>query len=233
MLAFSSSSALAQSIFDVEFIVFKRIDQQDNAAQVKESNLPELIDEVSLNELPEGYSKLSASQMKLEGVYNRLKTSPNIRPLLHFGWRQPLMDKADTPWLHYSLSDEAESEGLEEFEGVIRFSRNQGLLIEHKVIGFKPMRIPEEFRTSAQQNSSFDNADDDSDAILVSGEPLSEQVIVDHQMPDQLHGYFVLSESRKVKLDELHYFDHPNMGILLKVTPHEASLEEQEALENP
>ncbi len=233
MLAFSTSSAIAQSIFDVEFIVFKRIDQQDNAAQVKESNLPELDDEISLNELPEDYSKLSANQFRLEGVYNRLKTSPNIRPLLHFGWRQPLMDKEDTPWLHYSLTDEAESEGLEEFEGVIRFSRNQGLLLEHKVIGFKPMRIPEEFRTSERQNSSFDNADNDSNAILVNDEALNEQVIVNHQMPDQLHGYFVLSENRKVKLDELHYFDHPNMGILLKVTPHKASLEEQEALENP
>ncbi|ACV26557.1 CsiV family protein [Kangiella koreensis] len=233
MLAFSTNSALAQSVFDVEFIVFKRIDQQDNAAQVKETNLPELNDEISLNELPEGYSQLLASQFKLEGVYNRLRTSPNIRPLLHFGWRQPLMDKADTPWLHYNLSDEAETEGLEQFEGVIRFSRNQGLLVEHKVIGFKPMRIPQQFLSSEPQNSSNENSDEDMNAIFVDAEALNDQIVVDQQMPDQLHGYFVLSENRKVKLDELHYFDHPNMGILLKVTPHKASLEEQEALENP
>lgn len=228
-LIFNAQSSSAQSTFDIEFVFFKRIDQQDNSAQVKDTDLPDIEAEFNFSELPEGFITLSGSQLKLHGVFDRLKTSRNIRPLLHIGWRQPLLDKSNTPWLAFSTSDNPDEEGLDEFNGIIRFSRNQGLLVENKVIGFKPLNIPEELMSNSQTDYSNFDADDAESIALIT----NEEAVVDHQMPDQLHGYFVLSENRKVKLDELHYFDHPNMGILLKVTPHKASLEEQEALQNP
>lgn len=227
-LVLSASNSLAQNIFDIEFIFFKRVDLQDNSAQVKESELPEIETQYSFNQLPENFNQLTTSQLKLHGVWDRLKTSPNIRPLLHLGWRQPLMDKDKTPWLSYVATDAPEEEGLDEFNAVIRFSRNQGLLVENKVIGFKPLNLPDDYVPATDTDSAYE-----SDPIESLNKVISEEPIIDHQMPDQLHGYFVLAENRKIKLEELHYFDHPNMGILLKVTPHKVSLEEQEALQNP
>ncbi len=229
-LAFSTNSSVAQSIFDIEFVFFKRIDQQDNSAQVKETELPDIETEYLFSQLPEEFTLLTDSELKLHGVYDRLKTSPNIRPLLHIGWRQPLLDKAETPWLGYTATDNPDENGLDEFNGVIRFSRNQGLLVEHKVIGFKPLSLPTgyDYGQSEEADPSYDY-----DAVEAFAFTENQEPMVDQQMPEQLHGYFVLSESRKIKLEELHYFDHPNMGVLLKVTPHKASLEEQEALQNP
>ncbi len=228
-LLFSAQNTSAQSIFDIEFVFFKRIDQQDNSAQVKETELPDIETEFDFNNLPEGFTQLTGNQLKLYGVWDRLKTSQNIRPLLHIGWRQPLMDKSETPWLTYSAIDEPAQAGLDEFNGLIRFSRNQGLLIENKVTGFKPLNLPEEYMQPNEEKDS----DYQYDEVESFAATPTEQPLVDMQMPEQLHGYFLLSENRKIKLDELHYFDHPNMGILLKVTPYEASLEEQEALDNP
>ncbi|MCW8856920.1 MAG: peptidoglycan binding protein CsiV [Kangiella sp.] len=228
-LAFNTGSSAAQSFFDIEFVFFKRIDQQDNLAQVKESDLPDIETEYSFTQLPEGFIQLTGSQLKLHGVWDRLRTSQNIRPLLHIGWRQPLLDKSETPWLAYDATDAPEEEGLNQFNGLIRFSRNQGLLVEHKVIGFKPIDIPEQYLLTPDSQDGVNEQDE----LEMLDEPVSEEPMVDLQMPEQLHGYFVLSENRKVKLDELHYFDHPNMGILLKVTPYKATLEEQEALQNP
>jgi hypothetical protein len=37
--------------------------------------------------------------------------------------------------------------------------------------------------------------------------------------------YFELNESRRMRSKELHYLDHPAMGIIVKITPVEASLE--------
>lgn len=227
-LVFSIPNSLAQSIFDIEFVFFKRIDQQDNSAQVKETELPDIETEFDFSNLPEDFTLLTNDELKLHGVWARLRSSQNIRPLLHIGWRQPLLNKSETPWLAYSASDAPEEAGLDEFNGLIRFSRNQGLLVEHKVTGFKPLNLPEEFMQSSDEESSdyqYDRVDTFDDS--------AQEPVVDMQMPDQLHGYFVLSENRKIKLDELHYFDHPNMGILLKVTAYKASLEEQEALQNP
>lgn len=226
-LAFSTNSSVAQSIFDIEFVFFKRIDQQDNSAQVKETELPDIETEFMFSQLPEDFTLLTDIELKLHGVYDRLKTSPNIRPLLHIGWRQPLLDKSETPWLAYAATDASEEQGLDEFNGVIRFSRNQGLLIEHKIIGFKPLNLPTGYNQT-EEDSSYDY-----DAIEAFAFSDSKEPMIDQQMPEQLHGYFVLSESRKIKLEELHYFDHQNMGVLLKVTPHKASLEEQQALQNP
>lgn len=228
-LCFNTPSALSQSVFDIEFVFFKRIDQQDNSAQVKESELPTLETEFSFEALPEGFSLLTTSELKMHGIWDRLKTSKSIRPLLHIGWRQPLMDKSQTPWLSYSANDAPEEAGLDEFNGIIRFSRNQGLLVEHQVIGFKPLNMPQELNTI----ESFESDDSPIDDIESYSLDNNQSPVIDMQMPEQLHGYFVLSEYRKVKLEELHYFDHPNMGILLKVTPYKASLEEQEALQNP
>ncbi|MBD3654315.1 CsiV family protein [Kangiella sp.] len=227
-LVFSIPNSLAQSIFDIEFVFFKRIDQQDNSAQVKETELPDIETEFDFSNLPEDFTLLTNDELKLHGVWARLRSSQNIRPLLHIGWRQPLLNKSETPWLAYSASDAPEEAGLDEFNGLIRFSRNQGLLVEHKVTGFKPLNLPEEFMQSSDEENSdyqYDRVDTFDDS--------AQEPVVDMQMPDQLHGYFVLSENRKIKLDELHYFDHPNMGILLKVTAYKASLEEQEALQNP
>lgn len=228
-LVLGAQNSTAQSVFDIEFVFFKRIDQQDNSAQVKETELPEIETKFSFSNLPEGFTLLTDSQLKLHGVWDRLRTSQNIRPMLHIGWRQPLMDKSETPWLSYSAEDAPEEAGLDVFNGLIRFSRNQGLLVEHKVTGFKPLNLPEEF----MQPTDDDNSSYEYDEVEAAVAAPTEQPMVDMQMPEQLHGYFVLSENRKIKLDELHYFDHPNMGILLKVTPHKASLEEQEALDNP
>ncbi|NVK21977.1 MAG: hypothetical protein HWD86_05630 [Kangiellaceae bacterium] len=198
----------AQSIFDVELVFFKRVDKQDNEAQVANDNLNIEDSGYSLtsSNLPENYRLLERSEQKLEGVYNRLRSSASMRPLLHIGWRQELNDKDLTPWLSFTVSDEATQKGLINFNGAIRFSRNQGLLIENKIVGFR-------------------------EASLNTGNGVEENTPED-QIPDELSGYFLLNESRKIKLGDLNYFDHPNMGILIKVSPYQVSLEEQEQLQN-
>lgn len=221
-LALMASANQAQTIFDVELVFFKRLDTsgQLNYLKLEEPSLAELessliqqesssIDaeaeeQFTLNEpvlLPEGYKVLESSEMQFEGVFKRLRSSPNLRPLLHLGWRQPLENKSETPWLSFAVNDDPEQKGLIEFSGSLRFSRNQGLLVEADITGFKA---------------------EDPDFIIEE---------TDEQTPEQLAGRFLLEESRKVKINKLHYFDHPTMGLLIQITPYQATLEEQEALE--
>ncbi|NVJ66069.1 MAG: hypothetical protein HWE16_06245 [Gammaproteobacteria bacterium] len=201
---FAAFPIAAQTIFDVEVVFFKRLDVtgQFNYLAKDENSVSE--QKYTLNNpvsLPADYSTLERAERKLEGVFNRLRASANMRPLAHFAWRQPLNDKDDTPWVSFAVSDEPEQKGLLDFIGNIRFSRNQGLLVEALISGFK----------AADPNIIIDESDE--------------------QMPDQLAGYFILDENRKVKVNKLNYFDHPTMGILVRVTPYQATLEEQEAFE--
>ena len=138
-----------------------------------------------------------------------------------------------------NLQDEPEQKGLEGFQGVIRLSRNQGLLLESRTIGYK--EIPDSLSTETEAIDSNEDAElldlpfeTDSEQVTTENDDVNadkEEVIVqDLQMPDQLSGFFEMSETIKVKLGKLYYIDHPTMGLLVKVTPYQASLEEQESL---
>ncbi len=203
-LSIFSIGLKAQTIFDVELVFFKRLDatgQFNYLAKEAHSASRQGYSLKNPTRLPEDFVPLKRNEQKLEGVYRRLRASANMRPLLHIGWRQPLNDKEQTPWLSFEVSDLPEKKGLQNFIGNIRFSRNQGLLVENIISGFK----------AADPNFVIEETDE--------------------QTPEPLAGYFELKENRKIKINKLNYFDHPTMGILIKVTPYQATLEEQEALE--
>jgi len=264
-LLLASFNLTAQTIFDVEFVFFKRLDQLHMQGQPEPIPLENDEVEFLLSEsnalLPEGYRILARNEQQLEGVYNRLRSSPNMRPLLHLGWRQELQDKADTPWLSFNLNDAPDQEGLEGFNGIIRLSRNQGLVLEGQVVGYKEptmpltedlslnndpesqesdLELPFSNQGSDQNNNSENNTtgntSNEENLGAVENEGVtnvqsdSNDFEDDMQIPDELSGFFEMSETIKVKLGKLYYIDHPTMGLLIKVTPYQASLEEQKAL---
>ncbi|GEM_PF-1380845 len=255
-LLLASFSLTAQTIFDVELVFFKRLDQLHMQGQPEPIPLEDDDVEFLLSEnnsmLPEGYSLLARKEQQLEGVYNRLRSSPGMRPLLHLGWRQELQDKADTPWLSFNLNDAPDQEGLEGFNGIIRLSRNQGLVLESQVVGYKEpattfsqdeslsndpteQEPALELPFNNQENSSEENSNEDSLETVENGVATNVQTENNDfeenmQIPDELSGFFEMSETIKVKLGKLYYIDHPTMGLLIKVTPYQASLEEQKAL---
>ena len=205
ILSVSAFSANAQTIFDIELVFFKRLDATGQFNYLAKDSNPANGQQYSLSSplsLPTDFTVLKRSERKLEGVYNQLKSSANMRPLLHLGWRQPLNDKEQSPWLSFKTTDDPTKKGLQDFLGNIRFSRNEGLLVESLISGFK---APNE---------------------------ISPDTIVDEQEVAELAGYFVLQENRKIKINKLNYFDHPAMGILIKVTPYQATLAEQDKLDS-
>ncbi|WP_345291342.1 CsiV family protein [Kangiella marina] len=239
-LLLTSTAVSAQTIFDVELVFFKRINDLHLVGQPEPIPLSEEFDSESspfyLSEnspmLPEGYTLLSRQQQQLEGVYRRLRSSSDMRPLLHIGWRQELQDKADTPWLSFNLTDSPQVKGLEGFEGIIRLSRNQGLVLESQVVGYKEPTQVEVFDTVDEETEEVSNLDlpfeKQQDDVESNAE--DQEFHENLQIPDELSGFFEMSETLKVKLGKLYYIDHPTMGLLVKVTPYQASLEEQDAL---
>ena len=238
ILALSALTLRAQTVFDVEMVFFKRIGDLHHTGQQEPIRLSDTeTSEFSLTAtpplLPQGYAVLNRSQKKLEGVYRRLRSSSDMRPLLHIGWRQELDNKSSTPWLTFNLQDTPELTGLEGFDGIIRLSRNQGLLLESRVIGYKEVAdLTEDTTPSSESTESDDNAgldlpfstETETETELEQELQTEEDLEQDSQMPDELSGFFEMSETIKVKLGKLYYIDHPTMGLLVKVTPYQATL---------
>lgn len=215
--ALSSKPAYSESLFDVELVLFKRLDAAGEYNYLGKDNPPDSSVKtagsavINLDSLPANYQIIPRANRKLEGTFNKLRSSANMRPLIHLAWRQPLEDKEQTPWMSFKVSDTPDKKGLQDFTGLIRFSRNQGLLVENFITGFK-----------AGNNNQESIATDDTTVTT------TEQ---DNAVAKPLAGYFTLSENRKIKINKLHYFDNPTMGLLIKITPYRATIAEQESLE--
>ena len=54
---------------------------------------------------------------------------------------------------------------------------------------------------------------------LVAKKLITEDLLTQDNIPI---AYFELNESRRMRSEEIHYLDHPALGIIVKITPIEA-----------
>lgn len=156
--------------------------------------LPEKIDssdsDVLLGSGSAGRNLLSESQLTLKETARRLTSSGEFAILTHLAWSQP----AET-------RDAAKNSRLP--EGI---SRN-GLPLTGKVKLFKQKfeHISLELQCTKQLPDTVSAAFADKQQLPIS--------VINQQWR------FRLQEARKVKLNELQYFDHPMCAVLLIVRP--------------
>lgn len=223
--------------YEIELIIFTRNLQPTSLNEAWPSNpgTPDVDNARALQagsvetqsiETPEPYALLSEADFKLKTEFNRLRRSSSLKPEIHLAWRQPVTDKNSAQLLYLrtpfaieaktKIEKEVEAEiaakaavGTEIFtgfeiitktespdlEGTIRISVKRYLHVELDLlrhITSLPSFVPYE--------QSFNSA-------------LTEQSQTDSSYRMQAH--------RRMRSNELHYIDHPLMGVLIKITPYE------------
>jgi hypothetical protein len=174
--------------------------EQDDQAAEKEELIP--------------YLQLPADSMRLQKDLRILKLSAEYRPLLHVSWQQPGYDNDNGLAVHLDQILELEEPGdalppeLAEiqieadnyvvpkpvFDGTIRIRTTRFLHVDVDIAYF-PRDFPQLLRLQKQGTNNPDQLEVNQEA-----------------------DYVRLTESRKIKLNELHYFDHPLFGVLLQVS---------------
>ena len=160
------------------------------------------------------YLELPEEAQRLGKDYQILKLSADYRPLLHVAWQQPGYDadagravhlekRVETRDQEQKLPPELAENQIKDdayhapepiIDGTIRLRATRFLHVDLDIAYF-----PDKFlQTLRQQQQNADNP---------------QQLAV-----NQNADYVRLRESRKIKLNELHYFDHPLFGVLLQVT---------------
>ncbi|MBL1142843.1 MAG: hypothetical protein HND53_12510 [Proteobacteria bacterium] len=208
-----SQSALAESWYQVEVIVFDRLypkldgEQWQNEEFKMRDNMVELEPDSVQGLVP--YMVLNKSRNRLGGVYRVLKLSSEYRPLYHVSWQQEATERRESRYVHIQklegnavmpVADTTESTEepafIEEFnipdriiDGSIRIRSGFYLHADIDLSYFK--QLPPEnkvLRSSEESYSGFDKT------------------------------VIKLKETRKIKLNEIHYFDHPMFGVILQVS---------------
>ncbi len=205
-----SHSVLAESWYQVEVIIFDRIypdfdgEQWQNEEFKIRDNMVELQPDTSQEF---AYKILNSSRNRLGGVYRVLKLSSEYRPLYHVSWQQEATERRESRYVHIQkLDGEAvmpvantteEPDFIEQLnmpdriiDGSIRIRSGFYLHADIDLSYFK--QLPPENKILRTSEESFQSG--------------NEKTVIK------------LKETRKIKLNEIHYFDHPMFGVILQVS---------------
>lgn len=213
VLILCAMSFPASAWYQVEVIVFEYL-HPDADGELWQSN-PGLSDGDSSTELNLGdaaagspfvaYRMISPAHFRLGGVYQSLRTSHDYRPVLHVAWEQPGSGEGPARAVHLEQSPGVASPGngtgdttsdpaaaLQPagtiVDGTVRVRSGRFLHVDVDMAYF-----PQDFRLQA-----------DAGTAGASAAPTLDHVR--------------MRTSRKIKLNELQYLDHPLFGVIVEVS---------------
>jgi hypothetical protein len=204
VLALLGSTAFAQEgqetaqSYEVEVIVFKHWQAGGADAELPRSDVePPAAERVaSLDSAADGMTPLPENALRLQGVYQVLARSKDYQPLLHVGWRQQGLGREQAPAVAIPAEWAPGQEEPPALYGLIKVYKERFL---HAVVDLRHQLA------DAQQGTAQIQAADGS-MVAIAPPPA-----IVHQ------------QERRMRSGELHYLDHPSLGVLIQVTPVEAA----------
>lgn len=191
--------------YRVEMLFF--VHQNPGAAQAEhwssEAPPPSITDAVDLgNPDAEGFSSLSSSTFKLGGARNALEQSPDYRVLEHLSWRQPGLPPDSARPVHIEAGPD--------YSG--RFPQSQRDKFREADNGYEPTDFTDSLRQLEGMVEVKLRRYLHVETDLVYRQPGGE---ANRLIEARVRNF------RRMRSGELHYLDHPLLGILVQITPVE------------
>lgn len=191
---------------------------------------------------------LPEQELTLKSHKNRLERNNQYRVLKHIAWRQPIAEKTTAKSVVITGGDQFGEHF--ELEGTISVNASRYLHLETNLwltqfypnLGVDestnlwpdlpkiPTPVDETFNLQSSNNLSFNTNNDNqfnqfgslnsdtNTASTFSSFTNNDSVLRKPYLIDQI---ILLSQSRRMRSNELHYVDHPAIGVLAKITPWE------------
>ncbi len=223
--------------YQVELIVFENLyPQSDGEVWHKTPDLIELDDTVILKSIRNAisgvseenntsdediqllpYTILPDENYRMNGIYRVLRLSREYRPLYHVSWQQPGLDGNQAKSVHLQTNDVA---------NLYELTMPATLVTDPMPVNFyEPVNLSLDGTLRIRSNLYLYL---DLDMVLFRQPPLQESDYIEEisvpelpslQVPEiEPVEYVRLFETRRIKLNELHYFDHPMFGVIVQVS---------------
>lgn len=194
-----------ERVYQVELIIFARpeVHQQEHWPTELSLSYPENLVSLKTENDPEGFALLPANERTLNPQAATLARSGTYTLLYHQAWRQPIYARKTNIFISGGKS----VGGHQELEGSIALSVGQYLKIQTNL-----------------WLSQFATPGTD---ISESWPALPPSPFTDPAQSDKNQDYLIkrivkISEARSMRSNEVHYIDHPLLGIVIKIIPYEA-----------
>ncbi len=215
LFALLSTTVVEASDYQVEVIIFENVSENtDSEIWQIEGVLPALPESIELTasekNSPETvtdkatqFVMVPVGNYKLTELYNGLSNSSKYHPLMHLAWEQPALEQGEAEYVRLTLKDQepgtdgAIYDDLIRLDGVVRVRSAQFLHVDvHLLYLINPLPLN-------SINYGPDNTDQSQEALIV---------------PEYQALYAEMKETRRLKLNELYYFDHPGFGLILRIS---------------
>lgn len=215
-----SQSVAAESWYQVEVIVFDRLspdldgeqwqeqefNRRDNMVELQQATLTELVP----------YSILDQSRNRLHGIYRYFKLSSDFRPLYHVSWQQEATERREARYVHVQRLDGEQSTSVAKTEELTEVA-----LVEEEPAFIEDITMPNRIIDGSIRIRSGFYLHADIDLSYFTQLPSANKVLRSSE-ESFTNGFdkteIKLKETRKIKLNEIHYFDHPMFGVVLQVS---------------
>lgn len=149
------------------------------------------------------YQWLEADTFTLTGPARRLANSRGQRVLLHGRWLQPVPERdAPQPLLIHAGQRLPGQHGAHELEGTVEVTLGRYLHFRTQLIYREPLLGREPLEAARAPDTPAPPL----------GQALSREAL-------ESAGVMQLLESRRLRSDEVHYLDHPKLGVLVRIEP--------------
>ncbi|WP_299178497.1 CsiV family protein [uncultured Neptuniibacter sp.] len=212
LLLTTSLAASATDWYQVELIIFANQDRTaiseehwPTIQEIPENPKAAQIQRATTEQLP--FQALSDLSLKNEA--SRLKRSSNYRVLYHGGWIQPVYH-TQTPRPVHIRAGEVLDNGMHELDGYIGVGRGRYLHFRPNIF-FSQYLNPNELNTLQSDTTNNQPIESASAATnTINHFPAIPEILTIN-----------LDQARRMRSDEVHYIDHPLLGIIVKITPSE------------
>ena len=196
LLLLSSNLAFAKW-YQVEMVVFEHLAADTSGEFWKSDDAPDYSNAIKLVTDPDGpnaFKMLPSRKHKLGGVNKVLKLSREYRPVHHVAWQQPELTASRAKKVHIKNPDA-------KINGTVNLRGGHLLHLDLDITYFVDLY------TEAITSFTDENVSEEGDIL----EKDMEEIIMSGT-------YAQMKETRRIKLNELHYFDHPLFGVVMRVT---------------
>ena len=240
ILSIISASSHAQNEgrwYNVEILVFKRLDQQSQSQELWRTDLAldyphfyEYIDAPNV-EAKSQLSALTKDLFVLQRYRDALARSENFKILTHMAWSQQMANEAESPAIIISGGDAIGNH--QELEGYLKIhiarflhvtsnlwltdtnADNVNSTIEWPALPPVPS-LAEAGRSKILKLQARELVQIDANSGVLKG--IDRGFDTNYSSP---YPIITLQSKRRMRSNELHYVDHPAMGILMFMTPIE------------
>ena len=232
LLFANSIFAEEDSWYQVELIVFERPLPELDGEQWQimmyqpRASMVELIpvDETGIEDELIPFSALPVSRNRLSGTERVLKLSSAYQPIMHYSWQQPAYERNQARFVHIQkLSQEM----VDVTDDANELSNDITLLTTTELIEDEPAFIesiaaPDYLIDGAVRIRSGFYLHVDVDLFYFAAIPEQNRIVQTMDVSETVDPFqkypIQLKETRRIKLNELHYFDHPMFGMIIQVS---------------